>query len=286
MAKIGVQMMMLKDKVQEVGAFETLKKLTDIGFHAVEVSQIPMTADNVGEMRRAKDELGMEFSSLSAAITVPEGTPNQSLTTEFDDIVNNCRTLETDMVRIGMMPFEAMFSLEALVEFSRQANDAAKRLAAEGVQLYYHNHHVEFAKFDGKMMLDIIREEAPEMRLEIDVHWVQRGGKDPVRTIEKYSGLVDLIHLKDYRIGVMPQEAYEALQAGERDKFYQAFTNIVQFAEVGEGTLEWKEIIDTSIEAGAKYLLIEQDLHYGRDPYDCLITSRENLVALGYENLL
>ena len=151
--------------------------------------------------------------------------------------------------------------------------------------MYYHNHHLEFAARGGRSILDIIRAEAPTMRLEIDVHWVQRGGRDPVRTLQKYAGLVDLVHLKDYRIGELPPTAFEALQAGDRAAFLQAFTGVVQFGEVGEGNLDWTEIIDQAIASGAQYLFIEQDDQYGRDPYDCLQTSRHNLVALGYADL-
>lgn len=285
MARIGVQMMMLKSKVEESGPYEVLRRLTEIGFSVVEVSQIPMTPDNVAEMARAREELGIDFASLSAAMQEQPGG-NDSLTTQFDKIVADCRALGSDMLRIGMMPQEAMVSHEALLRFCHQSQDAALRLADEGIQLYYHNHHVEFAKVDGKLLLDIIREEAPEMRLEIDVHWVQRGGKDPVRTLQKYAGLVDLVHLKDFRIGMLSQAAYDAMVAGDSSLFSQEFNTLVQFAEVGEGTLEWQEIIDTSLASGAKYLLIEQDQQYGRDPLDCLVTSRENLVNLGYEHLL
>lgn len=286
MPTIGVQMMMLKSKVEESGALEVLRRLTDIGFHAVEVSQIPMSADNVEQMRRAREELGMDFSSLSAVIDASKGNPNESLTTDFDKIVRDARTLDVNMIRIGMMPYPAMMFHDQLLSFCREANQAAKRLADEGIQLYYHNHHIEFAKVDGKTLLDIIVEQAPEMRLEIDVHWVQRGGKDPVRTLQKYSGVVDLIHLKDYRIGAIPLEAYERMQAGDFSRFSREFSDVVQFAEIGEGNLEWNEIIDTALDSGAQYLLIEQDKQYGRDPYDCLVRSRENLVELGYGALL
>lgn len=283
MARIGVQMMMLKSKVEESGPFEVLRQLTDVGFSVVEVSQIPMTQENVAEMVRARDELGIEYASLSAAMQ-PGG--NDDLTTQFDKIVADCRALGSTMLRIGMMPLEAMVSHEALLEFCRQAQDVALRLADEGIQLYYHNHHAEFAKVDGKYMLDIIREEAPEMRLEIDVHWVQRGGKDPVRTLQKYAGLVDLVHLKDFRIGTISQAAYDAAKGGDSSLFQAEFSTLEQFAEVGEGTLDWKEIIDVALESGAQYLLIEQDKQYGRDPFDCLATSRENLVNLGFEHLI
>ncbi|MFH5822768.1 sugar phosphate isomerase/epimerase family protein [Georgenia sp. AZ-5] len=283
MPRIGVQMMMLKNKVEETGPYEVLRRLKDSGFNAVEVSQIAMTPENVAEMRRAKDELGTDFGALSASL---DGGPNDSLLDDFDKIVDDARNLGATRLRIGMMPFSALASHEALLDFCRQAETVSTRLAAEGISLYYHNHHVEFAKRGGSTLLDIIRAEAPTMRLEIDVHWVQRGGKDPVRTLEKYSGLVDLVHLKDYRIGEIEPAAFEALQTGDYATFMQAFAAVVQFGEVGEGNLEWTEIIDQALTSGAEYLLIEQDQQYGRDPYDCLKISRDNLVALGYEDLL
>ena len=241
-----------------------------------------MTPENVAEMRRAKDELGTDFGALSAGL---EAGPNDSLVDDYAKIVADARTLGASRLRIGMMPFAAMASHEALLGFCRQAEQIAVRLADDGLTLYYHNHHLEFATRGGTSILDIIRAEAPTMRLEIDVHWVQRGGRDPVRTLQKYAGLVDLVHLKDYRIGELPPTAFEALQSGDYAGFMQAFTGVVQFGEVGEGNLDWTEIIDQAIASGAQYLLIEQDDQYGRDPYDCLQTSRDNLVALGYEKL-
>ncbi len=282
MPTIGVQMMMLKSKVEDIGPYEVLRRLETIGFSAVEVSQIPMTPANMAEMRRARDELGTDFGALSAAL---DAGPNDSLVEDYLKIVDDAQTLGASRLRIGMMPLAAMASHEALLGFCRQAEQVAARLADNGLTLYYHNHHLEFAKRGNRTILDIIRAEAPTMRLEIDVHWVQRGGRDPVRTLQKYAGLVDLVHLKDYRIGELPATAVEALQAGDHATFRQAFTNVVQFGEVGEGNLEWTEIIDQAISSGAEYLLIEQDEQYGRDPFDCLQTSRDNLVALGYENL-
>jgi sugar phosphate isomerase/epimerase len=158
----------------------------------------------------------------------------------------------------------------------------AARLGEQGIALYYHNHHIEFAKYDGEYILDIIRESAPLLNFELDVHWIHRGGKDPVGVLKDYAGIVDLVHLKDYRIGQLPPNAYEFQQAGDFQAFRTAFEGVVQFAEVGEGNLDFQAIIDQSLSSGAKYLLVEQDNQYGRDPFDCLATSRDNLIALGY----
>ena len=286
MARIGVQAMMLKNEFATDGAFTTLKRLSDLGFNAVEISQIPMSEANVGEIDRARTELGMEIAALSAVLDAPVGSPNESLTDKFDKIVADCKRLSCSMVRIGMMPFTAMASKDALFDFCRRSNEMADRLGDAGIALYYHNHHNEFAKYDGQYVLDIIREKAPSLKFELDVHWIQRGGKDPVKVLQDYAGLVDLVHLKDYRIGQMPARAFEALEEGDYSAFMAAFTGIVQFAEVGEGNLDFKAIIDQAVSSGAKYLLIEQDDQYGRSPFDCLATSRENLVRLGYSDLL
>jgi sugar phosphate isomerase/epimerase len=285
MATIGVQAMMLKDSFSELGAFETLRKVSAIGYNAVEISQIPMTADNVAELDRSRSELGMDIAALSVMLEKPQGRPGDSLREDFDKIVHDAKTLDSNLLRIGMLPFPAMKSLDAVVDFAREANDYAERLQEHGISLYYHNHHIEFAKFDGKYMLDIIAENSPAMGMEIDVHWVQRGGLDPVRTLEKYAGRTAMVHLKDYRIGQLPESAFGLLESGDVAGFMAEFKDVVQFAEVGEGNLDFPAIVPAAQAAGAQYLLVEQDQLYGRTVWDALQTSYDNLVAMGHAGL-
>ncbi|PWJ54425.1 Sugar phosphate isomerase/epimerase [Quadrisphaera granulorum] len=283
MSTIGVQMMMLKEQVEQTGPREVLRRLHELGFRSVEVSQIPMTPENVDQMRRAGDDFGIVFGALSAGVGPG---PNDSLLDAADKVIADARALGAERVRIGMMPLAAFTSHEALVAASRQAEKAARRLAEEGITLSYHNHHVEFARRGGITLLDTIRAEAPTLKLEIDVHWVQRGGKDPVRTLTELTGRVDLVHLKDYRVAAPTPEVLEQVSSGGPEAFQRAFTDLVQFAEVGEGSLDWVEVVPAALDAGAKHLFIEQDVQYGRDPFDCLRTSRDNLVELGFGHLI
>ena len=285
MAKIGVQAMMLKDSFAEVGAFETLRKVSDLGYNAVEISQVPMDEKNVSELERAQTELGMDIASLSVMMEKPVGRPGESLKDDFDKIVNDAKRLDSKLLRIGMLPFGAMTSIDAVIEFAKETNGYAERLQEHGISLYYHNHHIEFAKFDGKYMLDIINENSPAMGLEIDVHWVQRGGLDPVRTLEKYAGNTAMVHLKDYRIGMLPESALGYLETGDFVNFMSEFKNVVQFAEVGEGNLDFPSIVPAAQAAGAQYLLVEQDELYGRTVWEVLETSHRNLTAMGFGDL-
>ncbi|WP_422935220.1 sugar phosphate isomerase/epimerase family protein [Sinomonas sp. P47F7] len=285
MAKIGVQAMMLRESFEKIGPFETLRKVAEIGYRAVEVSQIPMDQANVAELERARGELGIEFAALSAQLEGETGATPYPLAVDVERVVADCRRLGTEMLRIGMAPMFELQSEDSVRDYAKRAEKAAQALADEGIALYYHNHHVEFAKMSGRYIMDILADEAPSMGLEIDVHWVQRGGLDPVRTLHKYAGRTAMVHLKDYRIGALSEEGVKAHAEGNHEAFMREFADVVQFAEVGEGNLDFAAIVPTAIETGAKYLLVEQDRLYGRTVFDALTISHDNLVGLGFQDL-
>ncbi|WP_284645833.1 sugar phosphate isomerase/epimerase family protein [Paenibacillus silviterrae] len=277
---IGVQMMMLKGKVEELGVYETLRRVAELGYRCVEVSQIPMTTENVTELRRASQDFSIEIAALSAALEpMMPGMKGETLTNDFDKIVADCKALNCSFLRIGMLPFHYIGSREKTMEFIAKADEAAARLAEEGISLYYHNHHIEFQKYNGEYLLDMIKNHTSHIGFELDVHWIQRGGENPVEVIKRYAGRVALLHIKDYRVGKMDTSA---LENGDFGKFMQAFTNVIEFAEIGEGSLHMKDILEAGLVSGVHYFLVEQDDVYGRDPFDCLRTSAENLKAMGY----
>ena len=282
---IGVQMSTIApSKMPSFEPFEVMGRLVDIGYRCAEVSQVPMTKENVAGFRRAIDELNFNISSLSAAVApLFPGMPGEYLCNEDDykKMIDDARALDCDLFRIGMMPMNAIGDVQKCIDFAKQAEEYALKLKEDGIDLYYHNHHMEFIKVDGKYLLDLLRENAPHMGFELDTHWIHRGGENPVEFIKKYAGSVRLLHLKDYRIGnvEMPNMAGpDGMQ-----KFVEAFFyKPVQFAELGTGTLPLKECIEAGLAGGAEYFLVEQDETYGRDPFECLKTSHDHLVELGY----
>ena len=285
---IGVQMSTIAPaKMPSFDAYDVMAKLTDIGFHCAEVSQVPMTKENVAGFRRAIDELNFNFSSLSAAVApLYPGMPGEYLSNEddFKKMVDDAKTLDVDMFRIGMMPMNCIGNVEKCIDFAKQAEEYCAKLKEGGIDLYYHNHHIEFMKLEnGKYLLDVLRENAPSMGFELDTHWIHRGGENPVEFIKKYAGSVRLLHLKDYKIANV--EMPDMSGPDGMQKFVSAFFDKpVRFAELGAGSLPLKECIEAGLAGGAEYFLIEQDDSYGRDPFDCLRDSRAHLVELGYES--
>jgi sugar phosphate isomerase/epimerase len=279
--KIGVQMMMLKNKVEELGAYETMRKVRELGYHAVEVSQIPMTAENVAEIKRASEDFEIKIAAMSAAVEpMLPGMPGETLTSDFEKIVNDCKTLDCNYLRIGMMPLMAMGNKDSIMEFVDKAEAMAHRLAEHGIELYYHTHHLEFQKFDGEYLLDIIKNNTTKLGFELDVHWIHRAGVNPAEFVKGYTGRISLLHLKDYRIGQMDLTDIDFQK--DMAKFFDRFTNTIQFAELGEGNLDLKPIIEAGLESGVQYFFVEQDDTYGRDPFECLEVSANHLRKLGF----
>ena len=165
-----------------------------------------------------------------------------------------------------------------------QSEKILECLKEEGIDLYYHNHHVEFARYNGKYLLDIIKDNTKNLGFELDIHWIHRGGENPVEFIKKSAGRIRLLHLKDYRIGEMkmPEGGIDFTNRESIMKFMGGFNNVVQFAEVGEGTLPVAACIEAGLAGGSEYFLVEQDDTYGRDPFESLKISHDNLVKLGY----
>ncbi len=280
-AKIGVIIMMLKKNFEEIGVYESLCKLKDIGYNYIEVSQLPMTPENTNAVRRACDDTGLTVAAMSAMLEDVQlpGAPAQkreNLADDFDKIVADCRALDCTFLRMGILPLQYLESKDTLIDFAHKADAMADRLQEQGISFYYHTHHFEFAKYDGQYALDIIKDNSSKIGFELDVHWIWRGGVDPVEFIKGYERRVKLLHLKDYRIGKV-----DLTNADVR----AAMGNVVEWAEVGEGTLDMKAIIDAGLESGAEYLIVEQDSTYGRDAFESLQISRDNLVKLGYGDL-
>lgn len=282
MPVLGLQLMMLKDRINEKGMFEVLRQVRDLDITAVEVSQVAMTDELIADLVRGKEELGVETAAMSASIA--PGGNGFALETEFDRAVDACRRTGSRYLRIGMMPFSAMVSKEACEAWAAEVEPYAARLAEQGVTLCYHNHHVDLIQFDGERIFDIVRRVAPSLLFEVDLHWVQRGGMAPLDMLKAYTGACKLIHVKDFRIAPLPAEVYAKFEAKELEgkDFYDVFLGLAQFAEVGQGNMNWPELLPAAEAAGAEYFLIEQDDTYGRDPIDCIRDSREYLRSIGY----
>lgn len=280
--KIGIQMSTIKNKIDEIGVYETMKRCYELGYRCIEISQIPMTAENTAEFVRAREDFGIKVAAINASITAMNPSAD-TLADNYDKIISDCKTLDCDMLRIGMGPLNRLSSKEEVLKYCEELDSYSTKLKADGIDYYYHNHSVEFAKYDGEYILDIIKNNS-SIGFELDIHWIQAGGENPADFIKKYAGRIRLLHLKDFRIVPITMDALRTSSSSGEPQKVNPMYGTIQFAEIGEGNLNIKACMEAGLAGGSEYFLVEQDSTYNRDQFDSLKISRDNLIKLGYED--
>lgn len=273
--KIGIQTSMLSSKFRSIGIYETLRQCAELGYHCIEVSGVQLKPENVQEIKRACRDFDIQVAAASAFLeTVHPAFGEENLMDNFDTIVNACHELNTRILRMAAIPPKYTEGNEGpLLEFCQKADVMCEKLRQHGIDLYYHNHHADFVKINGKYQLDILMENTQNLGFELDTYWIQAGGENPLNIIRHCAGRIRLLHLKDFR----------PVPLLEKDYFNDdAWLRLFQYAEVGEGNIPMAECIRAGLECGSEYFLVEQDETYGRDPLESLAISRKNLIAMGF----
>lgn len=245
---LGAQFYTLRDfcKTTE-GLDETMKKVADMGFTAIQLSGVcAYDPDWVAE--RAKEY------GLKIAITH----------FDFNKILNDTEaTIEfhkkMDCKYIGLGAAPAM--LTKYGEYVEQIPEAMNKIADAGLLFCYHNHDMEFARYPetGKLYIDDMCDRFPasKMGFTLDTYWVQSGGGDPAQWIEKLEGRIHCIHFKDM---------ITHLEVDENGKPKRG----PRIAPIGEGNMNYDRIIEACLKTDVEYGFVELDSCYGADPFDCM----------------
>lgn len=249
---LGAQLFTLRDYTQTAADLDfTLQKVAEMGYTTVQISAIgPIPAETVREIC---DRHGLKI--------VLTHTDPIRIMNETEAVIREHEVMGCDYIGIGMMPPKYR-TPEWLCHFAMDYKEPAKKIAAAGKRLMYHNHNLEFQKFDGKLIMDTLMEAftPEEMGVTLDTFWVQMGGADVCDWIEKLGDRIPCVHLKD-----MDVRGMEPIMA-----------------PVMEGNLNFPKILNTLEKIGkTKYLLVEQDVCVG-SPFDCLKRSYGHLHTLGY----
>ena len=248
--QIGAQFYTIRDFCKTPEDLKlSLRKVADIGYKTVQISgTCPYDPQWLNEQ--------LDATGLKCVLT---HIPAQRLQEEAAQVAKDHDVFGCDYVGLGAYGFKEEKG-ESLDGFVNIYTHVAKALKEGGKYFMYHNHAHEFKRADGKLILSQIAERMPAelMGFTVDTYWVQVGGGDPAQWIERLSGRVPCIHLKDCAYGQ-------------------------QMAVVGEGNINFDRVFEKAEAAGTKYMLVEQDNCNGEDPFDCLRRSYLYLKANGFE---
>ena len=246
--KIALQVYSVRDDMQK-DFYGTLKKVKEMGYSGVEFAGL--YGNDPVEVKQMCDELGLV--ALSAHVPFAEFLNDMDATIAAYKTIG-CKYVVIPYLTEAYRPGTAGF--QTVIEVIRELGAKLKK---EGMVLQYHNHDFEFKKIDGEYGLDMLyREVGPDLlQTQLDTCWVNVGGENPSEYVRKYAGRIPTVHLKDF-VGRKSENMY-ALIGIDEDNKKEAEGNF-EFRPVGKGLQDIPSIVKASLEGGAEWFIVEQDL--------------------------
>jgi sugar phosphate isomerase/epimerase len=251
---IGLQLYTVRDAMQKDPA-GTLAQVAAMGYNSLEGATYTGTQNFYGMGAKdfavllKKNKLIMPSSHYRLGEEKTNGQDVKgTILHDWDKAVEDAKTVGIKYMVCAFLSPEERGDLNHYKYIAEQLNKAGERCKKSGIQLCYHNHDFEFAAQDGKLPYDILLNDTDPnlVKMEMDIYWVEKAGKDPVTLINQHPGRFPLWHVKD-----MDNTSDKA------------------FTEVGNGTINFKRIFAQANKAGLKYFFVEQDKTPG-SPFDSI----------------
>jgi len=214
------------------------------------------------EIKTILDDLGLK--STSAHIS------DNSLKENIDEAISAAKTIGQQYLNSPMFIGQSLDDYKSAAELYNKFGEKCK---SASIRYGYHTHSHEFGPYDGVTPFEILVQNTdPDLvSFELDLFWATVAGVDPVALIKKYPGRIKLLHIKE-----MTQKMDKINNTNE------PFTNLEIGGKifknqtvVGEGIIDFKDIISQVKNDGIDYLFIESD--FPPEPMDFAKKSIKNL---------
>lgn len=230
----------------------TLQQVAEIGYRDVDM-YIYDARREPAETRAMLDRVGLACPSARVA------TP--ALYRGWDRFLDAANTLGARWITLANVPYEERLHLldwQELADVLNKAGEAARR---RGLSLCYHNHSFELESLEGKVPLDLLLASTDPalVKLQMDVYWMTRGGRNPATEIRRLGGgsRVATLHLKD--MDATPARG---------------------ITSVGRGTIDFKAVLAAAADAKVSDCFVEEDAP--ADPLDAIRSSYAHLARLEF----
>jgi sugar phosphate isomerase/epimerase len=261
---IGLQLYTIREAMS-ADVPGSLKKVSDAGYKYLELAGYKdgkfYGMDPV-EFKKLVNDLGMEVLSSHTQVEA------QGIT------LDNAKKMAEDHAKLGVkycvQPWVVEEARKTVASYQKMVADwnlVGGIMKENGMIFGYHNHNFEFDTVEGKVpYFDIFLAELDKdlVTMELDLFWTTKAGQNPVEIIKKYPGRFQLFHMKD----MYTNEAPFFTTVGVKD-----------FAPVGEGVINFKDILAVKDIAGLKYMIVEQDQSRDKDFFGDINKSITNLTT-------
>ena len=123
-------------------------------------------------------------------------------------------------------------------------NRIGERTHEAGITFAYHNHNIDFRRYDGISGYDaLLAATDPKLvKLELDCGWMVSAGLDPVDYLGRYPDRYVMLHVKDLKREHIPNTDLKMAST-----------------EVGKGIIDWPRLLAAAAKTSVKGLYVEQE---------------------------
>lgn len=264
--KLGIQMYSVKGLITE-NYREAFRTVADAGYRNWEICQLYGRDDipwNYG-LQMPPEEAKNLLSELKVQVIGAHLTgPQLEDAAYVKDSFSYLQQVGSKGVGLGSHLF-AHNDFDALKKTCKAWEEIGRVARQHGMRFYYHNHYMEFQRFEGHTVFDLLMENTdPELVFfELDTYWAMRAGADPVSLLRSYPGRIIYLHQKDFPKNYPHPLNLFSYKIDEKSPLTREIIRSIQeldaFAEIGTGCLPIQSIIDAGIGAGVEYMILEQD---------------------------
>jgi len=240
----------------------TFAEVAAIGYRDIEMPGL--LGHSASEVRAAADRAGLSISSIHVPlVAMGQGGGGLTFANEPAAIADTLGELGANWAVAPIALFPSGFRIGPGEDFARAIGKAfaaagpdlwkqtaellnrqGEALKPLGIRTGYHNHNLEFGPAGDTRGWDILVAETDPsiVSFEVDLGWVAAAGIDPVDFLDRNSGRIALIHVKDIAAG-SPAD----------------FALSMNPTQVGEGTQPWDRLLPAAYAAGARRFYVEQE---------------------------
>jgi sugar phosphate isomerase/epimerase len=257
----------------------TLSKVAAAGYQTIELAGL--YGNSPQTVRAAADEAGLKLTSIHIQPRSNNGEPGFDQPPEVLAASMQVLGLTDVVLPMFLMPGHLpkpdghgggyleqvgpQITVEDWKVTADFLNTKGTALQTVGLRLSYHNHNVEFRPVGDSSGLEILLDNTDPkiVHFEMDVGWVAAGGADPLKLLKHRKGRFTMMHVKDLMATTKTNYAMQ------QDP-----------AEVGNGMLPWRKILDVAYATGVRKFFVEQEPPFKGDPLDSIAISAKYLSTI------
>ena len=227
--------------------------LVEMGICELEIARIDFNERNARVIKDAQEVLPLRPVSIQVKPKYVFG--------DVEGVVKFCKTVGCKNVVISMLPFGCILGGEdKFYAFLDTLDRQYEIYEKHGITLAYHHHNWEYIRLsNGKTRMAELLSRTKKIKLVHDTYWTARCGISPAEQIREFGRRLLGIHLRDLAfkkklLCVVPHDC-----------------------AVGEGVIDFGEVLRAADEVGAEYAVIEQNT---KTPYEDIKRSLNNLMKI------